>query len=272
MKRLTIFWLISVLLLSGCAQFQEAAKERVQEGKLAPSEAFTPVAGQGWQKVAVFENKDQGAETTIFNIPDQRWKIAWEINIPKREAGTFSIEIYREDGKLLDKVYAETPYGATREGRYSESTYFYEGTANFRLKVGTRNLSSWRTTVETLSAPNLSPAEVVRNFYQALNQGNISDAEKLLSPGKGFPPEMASRALLLKGKIKEVKIAGEKIGKRYGADYAEVAAEITTSLTETEKTEVSFTKLQIQGTKVFELSYPTGNDVQDYGWKIANPF
>lgn len=164
MKRIAVFLLVVLLSLTflGCAEIREAAKEQVQSGKIQPAEFFTPTPGQGWQKVVVFEGKEQGAETVSFAIPDNSWRITWEVTIPKREVGTFSIEIYQENGQLLKEIYKEILYGQTEEGKYSSNEEFAEGKSSFYLKTGTRNIISWKLEVETFSPP--IPAELEKEY------------------------------------------------------------------------------------------------------------
>jgi hypothetical protein len=159
MRRLLFYGvLVSILMsfaFSGCEQAREATKEQFQAGILQPSSSFSPIPGKGWQEIAVFEGQI-GKQTAVFNIPDRRWRISWQATIPQREMGTFSIEIYRENGLLFKELYKEILYSQTSQGSYSETADFTEGKGNFYLRTGTRNINFWRIGIDTSSPPTLA--------------------------------------------------------------------------------------------------------------------
>ena len=272
MKRIAVLLITCSLVLISVTGCKEVAREQQQEDIIQPVEVFNLIPGQDWQKVAIFEGQI-GGKTTSFTIPDRYWKISWEATIPKREVGTFSVEIYREDGTLLDEVYAEIPSGATQQGKYSESTWFYEGKSSFYLITGTRNISFWKTTIETLSAVEIRPSEVVRAFYQALNENDLEGAMEYLPAGKNLLTDKNVIIALdqLVGKIKQVEIQEETINKTTGAECAEARVNADIDLTPETTIDPMLWKLiqGLEGTQIFELEFSV-IEQDGIGWKIIN--
>jgi len=78
-----------------------------------------------------------------------------------------------------------------------------------------------------------SPSAVVRNFYAALNEGDLSKAQECISP---MYMELEytdlgelARMGKLAGSFERIEILGEERGKEFGGEYAYVTVEVTLS-------------------------------------------
>jgi len=86
-------------------------------------------------------------------------------------------------------------------------------------------------------SPLSSPSGTVMTFYKALNKGDISRAEKCVSPDANLEDFLRTIAMSprkyyregwksLAGKIQKVQIKGEQRGKVFGTDAAEVVIQV----------------------------------------------
>ena len=78
-----------------------------------------------------------------------------------------------------------------------------------------------------------SPSTVVKNFYTALNDGDLSKAQEFISP-MYMELEYTDLAVLaemgeLAGSLERIEILREERGKEFGEEYAYVTVEVTLS-------------------------------------------
>lgn len=75
-----------------------------------------------------------------------------------------------------------------------------------------------------------SPSAVVKNFYTALNAGDLSKAQEFLGPTIDLEySDLAEFAKMgkLAGSIEKIEILDEEKGKEFGEEYAYVTVEVT---------------------------------------------
>jgi len=78
-----------------------------------------------------------------------------------------------------------------------------------------------------------SPSAVVKNFYTALNTGDLSKAQEFISPTymelEYTDLGEVARTGELAGSFEKVEILGEEKGKEFGEEYAYVTVQVTLS-------------------------------------------
>ncbi len=107
-----------------------------------------------------------------------------------------------------------------------------------------------------------SPSSVVKAFYEAVNRGDISEAEEYLVPGTSLEGTTVAK---LTGKIEKVEILSEQIGEVFGVKAAEVRVEIALRLTAEERVKTWDLPMQ-EGVQTILLEKYNGK------WKIAFRF
>ena len=104
-----------------------------------------------------------------------------------------------------------------------------------------------------------SPSGVVKAFYDAINRGDINEAEEYLVPGTSLEGTTVAK---LEGKIEKVEILSEQIGEVFGVKAAEVKVEIALRLTAEERARMWDLPTQ-EGVQTILLEKYNGK------WKIA---
>lgn len=96
-------------------------------------------AEEEWKEIKTFSGSSDKT-TEPFEVSSNRWRINWEADAG--EMGIFGFFVYPE-GETVS--YVES---VSHDGGGSDTTYIYEGSGSYYLKVLAANLSSWAISVE----------------------------------------------------------------------------------------------------------------------------